>query len=53
MAITNKPPSYFYRSLCVHDQEDTNMHVIFPQAYMAIINMATVEIFEVIPDTLT
>jgi hypothetical protein len=35
------------------DNEDKNMLVIFPQEYMAIINMATVEMFEVIPDILT
>jgi len=35
------------------DHEDKNMLVIFPQEYMAIINIATVEMFEVIPDILT
>jgi hypothetical protein len=35
------------------DHEDKNILVIFPQEYIAIINMATVDMFEVIPDILT
>jgi hypothetical protein len=34
------------------EHRDKNMRAIFPQEYMAIINMAAVEMFEVIPDNL-
>jgi hypothetical protein len=35
------------------DHKDKNVYVIFPKEYMEIIKMATVDVFEAIPDILT
>lgn len=35
------------------DHTNTNMHVIFLQAYIAFTNIATVETFDIMPDILT
>jgi hypothetical protein len=52
MAITNKPMSYFKGPSLYTDHKDTNIYK-YIQAYTEIINMVTVEMFEVILDILT